>query len=89
MTSSTGCSGLIFVGSPPIFCMASRIAARSTTQGTPVKSCNSTRATVNAISLVGSAFASHCERRDVVGAHVHAVLGTEQILQQYLERKRA
>jgi len=30
--------GLIFFGSPPIRCMASRMAARSTTEGTPVKS---------------------------------------------------
>ena len=53
MTSSTGCSGLIFFGSPPSVFIASRIAARSTTAGTPVKSCSSTRAGVNAISRVG------------------------------------
>jgi len=34
----------IFSGSPPISAIASRIAARSTTAGTPVKSCISTRA---------------------------------------------
>jgi hypothetical protein len=39
--------------------MASRIAARSTTAGTPVKSCISTRAGWNGISSEGSAFASH------------------------------
>ena len=44
MTRSTGTSGLIFWGSPPSEAMASRIAARSTTAGTPVKSCISTRA---------------------------------------------
>jgi hypothetical protein len=44
MTSSAGCSGLIFSGSPPRATIASRIAARSTTAGTPVKSCSSTRA---------------------------------------------
>jgi hypothetical protein len=44
MTRSTGDSGLIFFGSPPSFTIASRIAARSTTAGTPVKSCISTRA---------------------------------------------
>jgi hypothetical protein len=44
MTRSTGDSGLIFLGSPPSFAIASRIAARSTTAGTPVKSCISTRA---------------------------------------------
>ena len=44
MTSSTGCSGLTRLGSPPSRAMPSRIAARSTTAGTPVKSCRSTRA---------------------------------------------
>jgi hypothetical protein len=58
MTSSTGTSGLILAGSPPSSAIASRIAARSTTQGTPVKSCRSTRAGENAISSVGSALAS-------------------------------
>ncbi len=58
MTSSAGTSGLIFAGSPPMSAMASRIAARSTTAGTPVKSCMTTRAGVNAISLDGSAAGS-------------------------------
>ena len=44
MTRSTGFSGLIFSGLPPRAVMASRMAARSTTAGTPVKSCISTRA---------------------------------------------
>ncbi len=44
MTRSTGDSGLILVASPPILVTASRIAAKSTTAGTPVKSCISTRA---------------------------------------------
>src|SRR5664280_410245 len=35
ITSSAGASGLIFAGSPPSATMASRIAARSTTHGTP------------------------------------------------------
>ncbi len=38
--------------------MASRIVARSTTHGTPVKSCMITRAGVNWISWLGSASAS-------------------------------
>ena len=59
MTSSAGTSGLIFAGSPPIAAIASRIAARSTTAGTPVKSCMTTRAGVNAISFDGSAAGSH------------------------------
>ena len=59
MTSSAGCSGLIFVGSPPRRFIASRIAARSTTAGTPVKSCSSTRLGMNAISFDGSLLPSH------------------------------
>ena len=58
MTSSTGWSGLIFLGSPPSRFMASRIAARSTIAGTPVKSCSSTRLGRNAISRSGSALGS-------------------------------
>ena len=50
MTRSTGDSGLIFFGSPPSLAMASRMAARSTTAGTPVKSCISTRAGRKVIS---------------------------------------
>ncbi len=59
MTSSAGASGLILVASPPSSATASRIVARSTTQGTPVKSCMITRAGVNWISVSGSAFSSH------------------------------
>ena len=55
ITSSAGTSGLILAGSPPRSAIASRMAARSTTAGTPVKSCITTRAGVNAISFVGSA----------------------------------
>ncbi len=39
--------------------MASRMVARSTTAGTPVRSCRSTRAGLNWISVAGSAAASH------------------------------
>ncbi len=56
MTRSIGASGLILLGSPPMRLIASRMAARSTTAGTPVKSCNSTRAGRNAISRSGVAF---------------------------------
>lgn len=59
MTSSAGARGLTFVASPPRSRTASRMVARSTTQGTPVKSCISTRAGVNWISTLGSAVASH------------------------------
>src|SRR5919108_379532 len=55
MTSSAGTRGSIRAGSPPMAAIASRMAARSTTAGTPVKSCMSTRAGVKAISRLGSA----------------------------------
>ena len=71
MTSSAGTSGLILDGSPPRSAIASRMAARSTIAGTPVKSCITTRAGMNAISLEGSALWSQvasastsCERTD-------------------------
>ena len=51
-------SGLIRLGSPPKRAIASRIAARSTIAGTPVKSWSSTRAGAKEISLDGSAAAS-------------------------------
>jgi hypothetical protein len=52
MTRSTGTSGLIFCGiaAERPASMPSRMAARSTTAGTPVKSCISTRAGRKAIS---------------------------------------
>ena len=46
------------VASPPSFCIAARIAARSTTAGTPVKSWSSTRAGMKAISFAGALFGS-------------------------------
>ena len=55
MTSSAGASGLTFSGSPPSWVTASRMVARSTMHGTPVKSCMITRAGVNWISMLGSA----------------------------------
>ncbi len=59
MISSAGASGLIFAASPPRSSIASRIEARSTIAGTPVKSCISTRAGVKAISCDGSSVATH------------------------------
>ena len=50
MTRSQGTSGLTFFGSPPRRFMASRMAARSTTHGTPVKSWSTTRPGMNGIS---------------------------------------
>ena len=60
MTSSTGCSGLTRSGLPPSAITASRIAARSTTHGTPVKSCSRTRAGMKEISFSTLAVAFHC-----------------------------
>src|ERR1022692_1037912 len=51
ITRSAGSNGLARLGSPPIAARASRMAARSTTQGTPVKSCSRTRAGMKLISL--------------------------------------
>ncbi len=59
ITISAGESGLIFFGSPPRAVTASRMVARSTMHGTPVKSCMTTRAGVNWISVSGSACGSH------------------------------
>jgi len=55
ITSSEGICGLMAKGLPPKASMASRMAAKSTTQGTPVKSCNTTRAGMKEISWLGSA----------------------------------
>eukprot|EP00732_Lithocolla_globosa_P001973 Lithocolla_globosa_v1_NODE_1144_length_2839_cov_59.750449.p4 type:complete len:133 gc:universal NODE_1144_length_2839_cov_59.750449:2290-2688(+) len=58
MTRSTGTRGLIFSGSPPNRFIASRIAAQSTTAGTPVKSCKTTRAGLKGISMLLGALVS-------------------------------
>src|SRR5664280_194926 len=52
ITNSVGISGLMLRGSPPNAAIASRIATMSTTHGTPVKSCISTLAGVNRISVL-------------------------------------
>ena len=58
MTRSTGTRGLMASGSPPLRAIALRSAARSTTAGTPVKSCSSTRAGVYGISTSAGAAGS-------------------------------
>ena len=89
MTSSAGTSGLISAGSPPIAAIASRIAARSTTAGTPVKSCMTTRAGVNAISLEGAAVGSHAASASMSAAVDRSVaLRAQQVLEQDLQRER-
>src|ERR1019366_9248040 len=83
MTSSPGMSGLILAGSPPKAAIASRMATRSTTHGTPVKSCSSTRAGVYAISLPRAAPGSH--DASALTRSAQAVLITGQVLQQHLQ----
>ncbi len=51
-TKSTGTSGSMIFGFLPSLATALRIAAKSTSSGTPVKSCNTMRATTNGISAV-------------------------------------
>ena len=69
--------------------MPSRIAARSTTQGTPVKSCSSTRAGMNEISFcAGRRRVPRRQRADVVGLDERVVFAAQQVLEQDLQRKR-
>ncbi len=58
MIMSDWTCGLMTSGSPPSFLTASRMVARSTMHGTPVKSCMTTRDGVNWISWLGWAFGS-------------------------------
>ena len=44
ITNSAGCKGFMSLGLLPSFLIASRMAAKSTTAGTPVKSCIKTLA---------------------------------------------
>jgi len=86
MTSSAGASGLTFSGLPPRRAMASRIAARSTTQGTPVKSCMMTRAGVKE-NLVGRDRGSIPVQQcfDVLARDIDAILEAQQVLEQDLQ----
>ena len=89
MTSSTGCSGFTRFGSPPSRAMPSRIAARSTTAGTPVKSCSSTRAGANEISRCRPDVEIPARQRFDVGLlDEAAVLLPQQVLQQDFHRIR-
>ena len=76
-------------GRRPSRATPSRMAARSTTAGTPVKSCSSTRAGVNAISFCPPAGRVPVrERPDVLRRDERAVLVAEQVLEEDLERVR-
>ena len=89
ITRSTGISGLIFLGSPPSRCMAARMAARSTTAGTPVKSCSSTRDGLKGISTsAGAAAFQRGQVLDVVFADGKAVAVAQRRFQQHANRKR-
>src|SRR5205823_11768653 len=87
ITSSAGFSGLTRSALPPRRTMASRMAARSTTHGTPVKSCRMTRAGGEG-DLVGRGRPRIPleQRLDVGAGHAHAVLEAQQILEEDLQR---
>jgi hypothetical protein len=69
--------------------MASRMAARSTTHGTPVKSCSRTRAGHERDFLFArSGGIPLRERGNVVGLDERVVLAAQQILEQDLHRVR-
>ena len=77
-------------GSPPSAAIASRIAARSTTAGTPVKSWRTTRLGMNGTSASPrAARPPGGERRDVVLADDAAAGVAERVLEQDLEGDRA
>ena len=94
MTSSTGTRGLTCDGLPPRRASASRMAARSTTAGTPVKSCMSTRSGVKRDLVRGVArglpvalgvVAPDGDGDDVVRGDVRSVLVAQQVLEQHLD----
>ena len=89
MTRSTGTSGLIFLASPPSLPMASRMAARSTTAGTPVKSCISTRARaeVDLLDRLAAVLQPVGEGCDVGLLDRGAVLVAQQVFQQHAQRE--
>ena len=67
--------------------MAARIAARSTTHGTPVKSCSTTRAGLNGISTCAGARGLPAgERLHVLFRHLVAVAVAQQRFQQHADR---
>ena len=91
ITRSTGTSGLMRAGSPPISAIASRMAARSTTHGTPVKSWRITRAGMNGSSnsagWVGSQAASaRTSSRSPGPSRVAAC--AQQVLEEHLDGVR-
>ena len=69
--------------------MPSRIAARSTTHGTPVKSCSRTRAGMKEISFSPIVFGSQpASARMSSRLDERVVLAPQQVLEQDLQRER-
>ena len=68
--------------------MASRIAARSTTAGTPVKSCSSTRAGMKAISFSGAPGRQFRQRANILCVDEAAVFAAQQIFEKNAQGKR-
>ena len=68
-------------------CTASRMVARSTMAGTPVKSCSSTRAGMKAISFSGVAGLPVGQRLNVRRVNEAAVFAAQKIFQQNAQRK--
>ena len=67
-TRSTGTSGSMVFGFLPMSAATLRMAARSASSGTPVKSCSTTRATTNGISSVRAAAGFQCASSDTCSA---------------------
>ena len=89
-TRSTGTSGSIIFGFLPRRATAERIAARSTSSGTPVKSCSTMRATTNGISSVRGALASSWPAsRTSCFAHLLAVAIAQHGLEHDADGNRA
>ncbi len=86
MMRSAGTSGSTFDGSPPLRAIAERIAARSTTAGTPVRSCIRTRPGMNAMFRAGPG--QDGQRPHVVVRDVARAGAAEQVLQQDLDGLR-
>ncbi len=89
ITRSTGTSGFTFAGSPPSRMMPSRIAARSTTAGTPVKSCIRMRAGLNGTSFVELALLQPADDGfRIIDGVAAAVLEPQHVLQQHFQADR-
>src|SRR4026209_1090756 len=88
MMRSTGTKGFTRPGSPPARSTALRIAARSTTAGTPVKSCIRTRPGLNAMSWAGPGQVARAGEEpgraggDALARHIPGARSAKQVLEQ-------